>query len=97
MPGDTQDPGTGLEFAEFLAHEQPMCPVIIHTSNAERRWSMYNELRFGGWTVEIVPPVGEGWINRVWLRRAKDLIGVKELCGMTPRQEQQPQTRGWTR
>ena len=28
------------------------CPVIIHSTNADRAWSMHNELRFGGWTVE---------------------------------------------
>jgi len=76
MPGAIQDPGTGLEVAELLARQKPVCSVIIHTSNNERRWSMHNEFRFGGWSVEIVPPFGEGWIYQSWLPRARALIGV---------------------
>ena len=76
MPGATQDPGTGLEVAELLARQPPVCPVIIHTSNAERRWSMHNEFRFGHWKVEIVPPIGNGWIQQSWLPRARALIGI---------------------
>ncbi|MBU6400781.1 MAG: hypothetical protein KGS61_10710 [Verrucomicrobia bacterium] len=74
--GSTGDPGTGLEVSEFLARHQPVCPVIIHTSNSERRWSMHNEFRFGGWQVGIVAPIGEGWIAHSWLPRAKALIGA---------------------
>ena len=76
MPGVTQDPGTGLEVAELLARQHPVCPVILHTSNAERRWSMHNEFRFGHWSVEIVPPIGDDWIPGPWLSRARALIGV---------------------
>jgi FixJ family two-component response regulator len=75
MPTATKDPGTGLEVSEFLAHQESVCPVIIHTSNTERRWSMHNEFRFGKWTVEIVPPIGENWIQNSWLPKAKVLIG----------------------
>lgn len=74
MPGATQDPGTGLEIAELLGQHPPVCPVIIHTSNTERRWSMHNEFRFGKWQVEIVPPIGDQWILRSWLPRARALI-----------------------
>ena len=76
MLGATGDPGTGLEVAELLGRHDPVCPVIIHTSNTERRWSMYNEFRFGKWQVEIVPPVGERWILRSWFPRARELIGL---------------------
>src|SRR5262245_12649783 len=50
------DPGDGVMIAEFLSKLSPICPVILHTSNGERVWSMDNELRFGGWTVERVMP-----------------------------------------
>jgi len=76
MRGVTQDPGTGLEVAALLARQQPVCPVILHTSNAERRWSMHNEFRFGHWSVEIVPPIGDDWIPGSWLSRARALTGV---------------------
>lgn len=77
MPGATQDPGTGLDIAALLGQLSPVCPVIIHTSNAERRWSMHNEFRFGKWQVEIVPPIGDQWIQRSWLPRARALIHSK--------------------
>ena len=60
----------------LLSGHQPSCPVILHTSNHERRWSMHNEFRFGGWRVEVVPPIGDDWIRRSWLSRAKALIGL---------------------
>jgi hypothetical protein len=76
LPGSFSDPGTGLEVAEFLSRLQPSCPVILHTSNHERRWSMHNEFRLAGWRVEIVPPFGNDWIRSSWLSKAKALIGV---------------------
>ena len=76
LPGTSADPGTGLEVAEFLSRRQPSCPVILHTSNHERRWSMHNEFRFAGWRVEIVAPIGYDWIRGSWSSKAKDLIGV---------------------
>jgi hypothetical protein len=76
QPGALNDPGTGLEVAEFLARHKPVCPIILHTSNNERRWSMHNELRFAGWTVEIVGPLKTDWIRKSWLPKAKDLIGL---------------------
>lgn len=75
-PGVTADPGTGLDVAEFLGCREPVCPVIVHTSNNECRWSMYNALRFGKWQVEIVSPIGGAWIQSSWLPRARLLIGA---------------------
>src|SRR5262245_19470561 len=47
-PGATADPGTGLDLAKYLASFPPACPVLIHSSNTDRAWSMHNELRFSG-------------------------------------------------
>jgi len=73
-PGATQDPGTGLEVAQFLGDFVPVCPVVIHSSNTDRVWSMHNELRFGGWIVDRVGPLGEIWIGRSWLPLARRLL-----------------------
>jgi hypothetical protein len=54
MPGTSIDPGTGLDVVTFLCKIQPVCPVILHSSNYERVWSMHNELRFSGWDIERV-------------------------------------------
>src|SRR3954464_9598739 len=45
QPGAKKDPGTGAEVARFLGDFLPVCPVIVHSRNMERVWSMCNELR----------------------------------------------------
>jgi ADP-ribosylglycohydrolase len=68
------DPGCGLDTAKLLAGHFPFCPVIIHSSNTDAAWSMHNELRFADWTVERVGPIGDNWIESLWLPRARQLI-----------------------
>src|SRR5206468_11517471 len=43
-------------------------------ANADRVYSMQNELRFAGWIVERVGPMGTDWIETAWLRRARELL-----------------------
>ena len=74
MPGATVDPGTGLDVARFLGDFLSVCPVLIHSSNADRVWSMHNELRLAGWMVDRVGPLGTDWIESSWLRRARELV-----------------------
>ncbi len=74
--GGEADPGTGLDVADFLRHQKPVCPVILHTSNSDGRMSMHNELRAGGWTVATVPPREAHWIQASWLPIARRLIGL---------------------
>lgn len=74
QPGATDDPGTGLEVAKFFASHFPFCPVVIHSTNADRAWSMHNELRFGGWNVERVGPIGDDWVSKLWLPKAREML-----------------------
>lgn len=74
QPGVTTDPGTGLDVAKFLADFLPVCPVLIHSSNTDRVYSMHNELRFAGWMVDRVGPLGTDWIETTWLRRMRELL-----------------------
>jgi len=73
QPGFVGDPGTGLDVSGFLAGFLPVCPVLIHSSNTERVYSMYNELRFANWVVDRVGPLGENWIETSWLRKVKEM------------------------
>jgi thiamine biosynthesis protein ThiS len=73
-PGSEHDPGTGLEVADHLAKLSPICPVILHSSNYERVWSMHNELTHAGWHVERVGPLGVDWIETSWLNRVCELL-----------------------
>ena len=74
MPGVTTDPGTGLEVAQFLGDFLPVCPVLIHSSNTDRVYSMQNELRFAGWLVDRVGPIGTDWVETSWLRSVRGLL-----------------------
>jgi len=74
MPGATVDPGTGVDVARFLGDFLPVCPVLIHSSNTDRVYSMHNELRFAGWMVDRVGPLGADWVETSWLRRARELL-----------------------
>jgi len=74
LPGDSADPGTGLDVASFLSDFLPVCPVVIHSSNTDRVYSMQNELRFSGWVVDRVGPIGADWIETSWLRLARALV-----------------------
>src|SRR5579871_1125512 len=76
MPGATVDPGTGLEVAKFLAECRPVCPVIIHSTNADRAHSMHNELRFADWIVERVGPIGNDWIETMWQKKAREFLSA---------------------
>ncbi|MDR3459226.1 MAG: ADP-ribosylglycohydrolase family protein [Verrucomicrobiae bacterium] len=76
QPGVTVDPGTGLDVAKFLAECRPVCPVIIHSTNADRAYSMFNELRFADWIVDRVGPIGTDWIETMWLRKAREFLAA---------------------
>jgi hypothetical protein len=75
-PGACADPGCGLDFAKFLAEKKPVCPVIVHTMNTDRSFSILNELRFADWRVDRVGPIGERWIEKHWARKAKELLAA---------------------
>jgi hypothetical protein len=60
--------------AKFLAEKKPVCPVIVHTSNTDRSFSILNELRFADWRVDRVGPIGERWIERHWTPKAREML-----------------------
>jgi CheY-like chemotaxis protein len=68
------DPGTGREVADYLATQQPVCPVIIHTSNSQAALSMKMVLKDTHWKTRRVVPFDDlGWIGTDWfpaVRRA---------------------------
>jgi ADP-ribosylglycohydrolase len=78
QPGATDDPGTGLDVTKYLCDFMPVCPVLIHSSNVDRVYSMHNEFRFAGWTVDRVGPIGTDWIPTTWLRQAREMLSAHE-------------------
>ena len=70
------DPGTGLDVVKFLCLHQPLCPVILRTSNFDGRLAMHTQLRAGGWTVATLPPREADWIESAWLPVVRRLVGL---------------------
>jgi ADP-ribosylglycohydrolase len=73
-PGALDDPGCGVDAARFLGDFMPVCPVVIHSSNTDRVYSMDNELRFAGWKTDRVGPLGPGWVETSWLKRVRQIL-----------------------
>jgi ADP-ribosylglycohydrolase len=63
-----------VDVARFLGDFLPVCPVLIHSSNTDRVYSMHNELRFAGWMVDRVGPLGADWIETSWSHRVRELL-----------------------
>jgi len=72
--GRCVDAGEGRQVAEFLATRQPVCPVIIHTTNSDAAVAMEETLKGASWKVRrVVPFDGMNWIESDWffaIRRA---------------------------
>jgi hypothetical protein len=66
--GSQFDPGTGRDVADFLASQNPICPVIIHTTNNLAAPGMQLALEDAGWSVSHVLPFGDlEWIPAEWI------------------------------
>jgi len=73
--GQWIDAGTGREVADYLAQRPPVCPVVIHTSNAAAAIGMEMVLNARGWkTHRVVPFEDLDWIPREWLRTVRRAI-----------------------
>jgi hypothetical protein len=74
LDGRCVDAGEGRQVADFLATKQPVCPVIIHTTNSDAAVAMEETLRRAGWKVRRVVPFDDmNWIESDWfftMRRA---------------------------
>jgi hypothetical protein len=72
--GETYDPGTGREVADYLATRRPTFPVIIHSTNDSGAIGMESILREAGWQACRVSPFGDlEWVHDSWfpvIRRA---------------------------
>jgi hypothetical protein len=68
------DPGSGCNVAEFLATKEPVCPIIIHTTNTLAAAKMEECLGGAGWkTRRVIPFDDTNWIASDWfpaVRRA---------------------------
>ena len=71
------DPGTGRMIADFLSARKPVCPVVIHSTNTDAAWGMFNQLTSAGWTAELVHHLNQpAWIEELWLPVARKLAAL---------------------
>jgi hypothetical protein len=74
LPSDP-DPGTGRMIADLLSKRNPVCPVIVHSTNPDASWGMFNVLTSANWKVELVHHLNQpAWIEEQWLPVASKLI-----------------------
>jgi hypothetical protein len=83
--GSWRDPGTGLEVANYLAQQRPVCPVIIHSTNTRAAIAMERALADAGWSVTRVPPYGDlDWVREAWLPAARrNILNQAQPVGAT--------------
>ena len=69
------DPGTGRMIADYLSKRDPICPVVLHSTNTDAAWGMFNQLVSAGWKVELVHHLNQpAWIEELWLPVARQLV-----------------------
>ena len=74
--GKWTDPGTGLDVARWLAKRpKPLCPVIVHTTNAPAGSQMIRLLEKSHWIAHrVIPHDDLDWIDTEWFPAARNAI-----------------------
>ena len=76
--GDVFDPGTGRDVVDFICTYQPVCPVIIHSSNGPAAQGMQFALTDAGWQNERVRPMIDlEWIATDWSTTLSRMLNKK--------------------
>ena len=73
--GTMLDPGDGRQVADYLATQECVCPVIIHSTNSPAAVGMESVLTDAGWSVKRVFPYGDlEWIDTMWFPAMRNAI-----------------------
>ena len=76
--GEIQDPGTGRDVADYLGSRQPVCPVLIHTSNVMAAPGMMMVLEDAGWTCSRLSPFNDlEWVQAAWIDDVRKALGTR--------------------
>lgn len=80
--GTIQDPGTGVDAANWLARQPAVAPVIVHTTNTSAGDQMVDRLLQAGWSCgRVTPYSGEDWIHEQWISLVRKLIVAHQPSG----------------
>jgi len=75
-PGEWVDPGSGLIAARWLAErDEPLCPVIVATTNVRKGDKMMHALNGAGWNPQRVTPFEDvEWVSSAWFPLVRNAI-----------------------
>ena len=97
----TGDPGSGLDVCAFLATQDPVCPIILHSSNEQAVWEMLFKLGEGNWETDWLrhDPLGVVWIGTLWLPKVRSYLARNCRSGQAWRREMAAEAidEGWVR
>ena len=71
------DPGDGRDVAKFLSDSEPICPVLIHSTNSVAADAMLFRLLDAGWIADRIAPIGSDWIESYWFPYMKNYLSDK--------------------
>jgi hypothetical protein len=75
---ETFDPGIGRDVADWLATNDPVCPVIVHTTNTLAAPGMIAVLDEAGWKTDRVLPYDDiAWIGEAWIQAVHEALRVR--------------------
>jgi hypothetical protein len=78
LNGEIQDPGTGRDVADYLGSRQPVCPVLIHSSNVMAAPGMMMVLEDAGWTCSSLSPFNDlEWVQAAWIDDVRKALGKR--------------------
>jgi len=83
--GEVFDPGTGSDIVDYLVTQNPVCPVIVHSTNYLARDGMVFALEGSGWKASFVIPYNDlEWIKGTWAEEIKKRLKEIPLDGSMP-------------
>ena len=69
------DSGDGVDVANWLSEQSPVCPVIVQTTNNVEGDRMMERLNTSGWTTSRVVPYSDTkWIHERWRVLVREAI-----------------------
>jgi FixJ family two-component response regulator len=69
------DPGTGRDVVDMLISNNPTCPVIVHSSNADASVGIIFALEGSGWQARRVYPYDDlDWVRSSWAEAVQELL-----------------------
>jgi hypothetical protein len=78
--GETFDPGIGRDVVEYMVTLEPVCPVLVHSTNSPAAYGMKVRLKEAGWKCSrVIPFDALEWVKLAWFPKVKKYLGGSHL------------------